>query len=246
MLANMPAPNSIYRRSALRHLGGGALLLGAGGVGWLAAARAAEEAVKIPPPAQDLPPAGKGLQKAIFAGGCFWGVQGVFQHVKGVQRAVSGYSGGTAPTAAYELVSRGNTGHAESVEITYDPSQVSYGTLLQIFFSVAHDPTQLNQQGPDVGTQYRSAIFATSPAQLKVAQAYVAQLDATKLFGKPIVTQLEGKPSFFPAEMYHQDYMTENPRNPYIVFNDLPKVANLKRLFPERFRSEPVLVKRRS
>lgn len=246
MLANMPAPNSIYRRSALRRLGGGALLLGAGGVGWLAAARAAEEAVKIPPPAQDLPPAGKGLQKAIFAGGCFWGVQGVFQHVKGVQRAVSGYSGGTAPTAAYELVSRGNTGHAESVEITYDPSQVSYGTLLQIFFSVAHDPTQLNQQGPDVGTQYRSAIFATSPAQLKVAQAYVAQLDATKLFGKPIVTQLEGKPSFFPAEMYHQDYMTENPRNPYIVFNDLPKVANLKRLFPERFRSEPVLVKRRS
>ena len=210
------------------------------------AARAAEEAVKIPPPAQDLPPAGKGLQKAIFAGGCFWGVQGVFQHVKGVQRAVSGYSGGTAPTAAYELVSRGNTGHAESVEITYDPSQVSYGTLLQIFFSVAHDPTQLNQQGPDVGTQYRSAIFATSPAQLKVAQAYVAQLDATKLFGKPIVTQLEGKPSFFPAEMYHQDYMPENPRNPYIVFNDLPKVANLKRLFPERFRSEPVLVKRRS
>jgi peptide-methionine (S)-S-oxide reductase len=231
MLANRPAPPPICRRGALRRLGSGALLLGAG-IGWLAAAQAAEEAVKIPPPAQDLPPMGQGPQKAIFAGGCFWGVQGVFQHVKGVQRAVSGYSGGTASTAAYELVSRGNTGHAESVEITYDPSQVSYGTLLQIFFSVAHDPTQLNRQGPDVGTQYRSAIFATSPAQLKVAQAYVAQLDATKAFGKPIVTRLEDRPSFFPAEMYHQ------------VFNDLPKVENLKRLFPERFRSDPVLVKR--
>ena len=238
-----PTPGLTCRRGALRRLAGGALLLGAG-LAWQAGARAAEEAVKIPPPAQDLPPAGQGLQKAIFAGGCFWGVQGVFQHVKGVQRAVSGYSGGMASAAAYELVSRGNTGHAESVEVTYDPSQVSYGTLLQIFFSVAHDPTQLNRQGPDVGTQYRSAIFATSPAQLKVAQAYVAQLDAAKVFGKPIVTRLEDKVSFFPAETYHQDYMTENPRNPYIVFNDLPKVENLKRLFPERFRSEPVLVKR--
>lgn len=240
-----PTPHLIHRRSMLLRLAGGALLLGSGPA-WQSVARAAEEAVKIPAPAQDLPPAGPGLQKAIFAGGCFWGVQGVFQHVKGVQRAVSGYSGGTAPTAAYELVSRGNTGHAESVEITYDPTQISYGTLLQIFFSVAHDPTQLNRQGPDVGTQYRSAIFAASPEQLKIAQAYIAQLDAAKLFSKPIVTRLEDKPSFFPAEMYHQDYMTENPRSPYIVFNDLPKVENLKRLFPERFRSEPVLVKRAS
>lgn len=238
-----PTPHPIHRRRMLLRLAGGALLLGCG-LAWQSTARAAEEAVKIPAPAQDLPPAGHGPQKAIFAGGCFWGVQGVFQHVKGVQRAVSGYSGGTAPTAAYELVSRGNTGHAESVEITYDPAQISYGTLLQIFFSVAHDPTQLNRQGPDVGTQYRSAIFATSPEQLKIAQAYIAQLDAAKRFGKPIVTRLEDKPSFFPAEMHHQDYMTENPRSPYIVFNDLPKVENLKRLFPERFRSEPVLVKR--
>ncbi|CAM3899645.1 peptide-methionine (S)-S-oxide reductase MsrA [Paracidovorax anthurii] len=243
MPATASVSNPIRRRAALRCLAGGSLLL-AGGLAWQTAARAAaEEAVKIPPPALEVPPSGQGLQKAIFAGGCFWGVQGVYQHVKGVQRAVSGYSGGTAPTAAYELVSRGDTGHAESVEITYDPAQVSYGTLLQIFFSVAHDPTQLNRQGPDVGTQYRSAIFATSPDQLKAAKAYIAQLDATKLFGKPIVTQLADKPSFFPAETYHQDYMTENPRNPYIVVNDLPKVDNLKRLFADRYRSEPVLVK---
>ena len=234
----------LRRRRVLLHLTGGSLLLGAGLL-WQRAGRSAEEALELPPPALDLPPAaGQGPQKAIFAGGCFWGVQGVYQHVKGVQRAVSGYSGGTAPTAAYELVSSGRTGHAESVEFTYDPDQVSYGALLQIFFSVVHDPTQLDRQGPDVGTQYRSAIFATGPAQLEVAQAYIAQLDATRRFRKPIVTRLENGPSFFPAEIYHQDYMTENPRNLYIVINDLPKVANLKRLFPERYRSEPVLVKR--
>ena len=237
------APNLPRRRGVLQRLAGTALLAGTGLL-WRQRARAAEDAVRIPPPALDPAAARPGLQKAIFAGGCFWGVQGVYQHVKGVRRALSGYSGGTAPTAAYEIVSRGNTGHAESVEVTYDPAQVSYGALLQIFFSVVHDPTQLDRQGPDVGTQYRSAIFATSPEQLKVAQAYVAQLDAAKLFGKPIVTRLEDKPSFFPAETYHQDYMTENPRAPYIVFNDLPKVENLKRLFPERYRSEPVLVKR--
>ena len=236
--------NMLRRRRLLQVLAGGSILLG-GGLLWQTAARSAgDEAVRIPPPAQDLPPSGQGVEKAIFAGGCFWGVQGVFQHVKGVQRAVSGYSGGTASTASYEAVSSGRTGHAESVEITYDPAQVSYGTLLQIFFSVAHDPTQLNRQGPDMGPQYRSAIFATSPAQLKVAQAYVTQLDATRLFGKPIVTRLEDKPSFFPAEAYHQDFMTENPRYPYIVVNDLPKVEHLKRLFPDRYRSEPVLVKR--
>ncbi|MFT3814797.1 MAG: peptide-methionine (S)-S-oxide reductase MsrA [Acidovorax sp.] len=241
MPAIPPASNLIRRRAVLPGIAGSALLL-ASSLAWQTSA--AEEAVKIPPPVVDLPPAGQGLQKAIFAGGCFWGVQGVYQHVKGVQRAVSGYSGGSPSTAAYELVSRGDTGHAESVEITYDPAQVSYGTLLQIFFSVAHDPTQLNRQGPDVGTQYRSAIFATSPDQLKVAKAYIAQLDATKLFGKPIVTQLADKPSFFPAEMYHQDYMTENPRSPYIMINDLPKVDHLKRLFAGQYRSEPMLVKR--
>ncbi|MFT3799741.1 MAG: peptide-methionine (S)-S-oxide reductase MsrA [Burkholderiaceae bacterium] len=230
------------RRLALQRLAGVGLLLGAGPLA-LRAARSAEAAVELPPPALDPSPTGQGSRKAVFAGGCFWGVQGVFQHVKGVQRAVSGYSGGTAPTAAYELVSSGRTGHAESVEVTYDPAQISYGTLLRIFFSVVHDPTQLDRQGPDVGTQYRSAIFATDPEQLKVAQAYIAQLDAAKRFGRPIVTKVQDKAGFFPAEVYHQDFMTENPRHPYIVINDLPKVANLRRLFPDLYRSEPVLVK---
>jgi peptide-methionine (S)-S-oxide reductase len=213
--------------------------------GLIAAARAAEAAVRIPPPAKDLPPAGSaGLQKAVFAGGCFWGVQGVFQHVKGVQRAVSGYAGGTAPTAAYALVSTGRTGHAEAVELSFDPAQVSYGALLQIFFSVAHDPTQLDRQGPDVGPQYRSAIFASGPEQRQVAQAYIAQLDAARLFGKPIVTRLEAG-GFFSAEAGHQDFMTENPQHPYIVYHDRPKLDELRRLFPERFRAEPVLMKPR-
>ncbi len=214
---------------------------------WLAAPApvlAAEEAVQIPAPALDMaPPARPGLQKAILAGGCFWGVQGVFQHVKGVERVVSGYSGGSASTADYELVSRGNTGHAEAVEISYDPAQVSYGSLLQIFFSVVHDPTQLNRQGPDVGTQYRSAIFATSAEQAKVAQAYVAQLDASGRFDKPIVTRIEARPSFYPAEVYHQDFMVSNPQHPYIAAHDRPKLEAFKRLFPVRYRAEPVLVK---
>lgn len=241
----MITDSAFRRRGLLRLMAGSAVLLG-GGLLWQAATlQAAELAVRIPPPALDLPATGQGLQKAVFAGGCFWGVQGVFQHVKGVQRAVSGYSGGTAAQASYAAVSSGGTGHAESVEITYDPAQVSYGRLLQIFFSVAHDPTQLNRQGPDAGTQYRSAIFAAGPDQLKIAQAYIAQLDASKSFGKPIVTRLEDKPSFFPAENYHQDYMTENPRNPYIVINDLPKVENLQRLFPDSYRDDPVLVRPR-
>ncbi|MEX5581341.1 peptide-methionine (S)-S-oxide reductase MsrA [Pseudomonas lurida] len=203
----------------------------------------AEDAVAIAPPAQDLPSDSGNLQTAVFAGGCFWGVQGVFQHVQGVKNAVSGYDGGTASTAQYESVSDGDTGHAESVAVTYDPSTVSYGKLLQIYFSVAHNPTELNRQGPDTGTQYRSAIFAQNAAQQKVAQAYIAQLDAAKAFDKPIVTQIEmGKP-FYPAESYHQDFLTENPSYPYIVINDLPKVAQLKKLFPDQYRAEPVLVK---
>lgn len=215
---------------------------------WLASpfvpsSRAAEAGVVIAAPAEDLPPGAATTERAIFAGGCFWGVQGVFQHVRGVQRVLSGYSGGTAPTAKYDAVSSGRTDHAESVEITYDPKQVSYGALLQVFFSVAHDPTQLNRQGPDHGRQYRSAIFATSADQSRVARAYIAQLDQARAFRSRIVTRIEDTPSFFPAEAYHQDFMTEFPDHPYIVVNDVPKVAELKRLFPSRFRDDPMLVK---
>jgi len=202
-----------------------------------------DDAVAIAPPALDMPADSGNLQTAVFAGGCFWGVQGVFQHVQGVKNAVSGYDGGAASTAQYETVSGGDTGHAESVSVTYDPSKVSYGKLLQIYFSVAHNPTELNRQGPDSGTQYRSAIFAQNAEQQKVAQAYIAQLDAAKSFDKPIVTKIEMGKSFFPAESYHQDFLTENPSYPYIVINDLPKVAQLKKLFPDQYRAEPVLVK---
>ena len=202
-----------------------------------------DDAVVIAPPAMDLPADSNNLQTAVFAGGCFWGVQGVFQHVQGVKNAVSGYDGGAASTAQYDSVSGGDTGHAESVAVTYDPSKVSYGKLLQIYFSVAHNPTELNRQGPDSGTQYRSAIFAQNAEQQKVAQAYIAQLNAAKVFDKPIVTQIEMGKAFYPAESYHQDFLTENPSYPYIVINDLPKVAQLKKLFPDQYRAEPVLVK---
>jgi len=232
------------RRRGLLLLAGGAAVLAAGLVWQGPTLHAAEAAVQLPAPQQDVPAGGPRLQKAVFAGGCFWGVQGVFQHVKGVQRAVSGYSGGSASTASYDAVSGGRTGHAEAVEVTFDPTLVSYGALLQIFFSVAHDPTQLNRQGPDHGTQYRSAIFTQDPAQVKVAQAYIAQLDAARAFGAPIVTRVEQGPAFYPAEVYHQDYLTENPRAPYIVVNDLPKLDNLRKMFPQRWRQDPVLVKR--
>jgi len=203
---------------------------------------AAEEAVKIPPPAIDEKQPAAGMEKAVFAGGCFWGVQGVFQHVKGVNSAVSGYAGGEQSTAEYRAVGSGRTGHAESVEVTFNPAEVSYGKLLQVFFSVAHNPTQLNYQGPDMGTQYRSAIFPLSAEQEKVAAAYIGQLDNAKLFGGKIVTTLEGAKAFYPAEDYHQDYLTLHPNQPYIVYNDLPKVENLKRLFPDLYREKPVLV----
>ena len=202
----------------------------------------AEEAVKIAPPTLDEVTQAHS-ETAVFAGGCFWGVQGVFQHVKGVKNAVSGYAGGAASTAQYERVSDGDTGHAESVEVTFDPSQVSYGTLLQIYFSVAHNPTELNRQGPDTGTQYRSAIFTKSSEQQRVAQAYIAQLDAAHSFDKPIVTKLETYNGFYPAEEEHQDFLTEHPSYPYIVINDLPKVAQLKQLYPDRYQEKPVLVK---
>ena len=190
-------------------------------------------AVALPAPTADMAAAAaRAPQTAVFAGGCFWGVEAVFRHVKGVSRAVSGYAGGAADTASYDMVSTGRTGHAESVQVTFDPTQVSYGQLLRVFFSVAHDPTQLNRQGPDHGTQYRSAIFTTSEDQSRVAKAYVAQLEQAKVFPQKIVTEIVPLPAFFPAESYHQNYSALNPMQPYIVFNDLPKVAHLKDDFP--------------
>ena len=201
-----------------------------------------ESAVKLDPPAIDAAPT-EGLQTAVIAGGCFWGIQAVYQHTKGVTKAISGYAGGDKKDANYELVSSARTGHAEAVQITYDPRVISYGTILQIFFSVAHDPTELNRQGPDSGPQYRTEIFPQTDEQAKIAKAYAAQLDAAKVFGKPIVTKTATmKAAFYPAEAYHQDYATLHPSNPYIVFNDAPKVENLKRMFPDAFRDKPVLV----
>ncbi|MBV9086324.1 MAG: peptide-methionine (S)-S-oxide reductase MsrA [Acidobacteriaceae bacterium] len=199
--------------------------------------RASAAGAPLPKATVDAPLAtAKGSETAVFAGGCFWGIQAVFQHVKGVTSATSGYSGGSATTAEYETVSTGTTGHAESVKVVYDPSQVSFGQLLQVFFSVAHDPTELNRQGPDVGTQYRSAIFYSNDEQKRIADAYISQLSAAKLFGRPIVTQVAHLEAFYPAEAYHQDYATLHPKNPYIMINDAPKVANLKKEFPELYK----------
>lgn len=219
--------------AALTYLGGG-----------LGASAAEEKAVKLPSPAIDTP-ATANTATAVFAGGCFWGVQGVFQHTKGVLNAVSGYAGGDKATASYDIIGSGRTGHAESVQITYDPKQVSYGKLLQIYFSVAHDPTTLNRQGPDHGTQYRSAIFYLDANQKQVAEKYIAQLDAAKVFPGKIVTQLTplaAPLAFYPAEAYHQDYATLHPGEPYIATFDLPKIANLKTMMPELYRDKPVLV----
>ena len=193
-------------------------------------------AVTIPNPAVDVPLAKlKGQQTAVFAGGCFWGLQAVFEHVKGVTRVTSGYSGGSAKTANYDAVNAGDTGHAESVRITYDPSQVTYGQLLKVFFSVAHDPTELNRQGPDEGTQYRSVVFYYNSQQRRIAQAYITQLNQTKVFAQPIVTQVVPLRSFYSAESYHQDFAVAHPDDPYIVINDLPKVARLSRELPELY-----------
>jgi peptide-methionine (S)-S-oxide reductase len=202
----------------------------------------AEEARKIPPPPLDEPAPAANSEVAVVAGGCFWGVQGVFQHVDGVVSAVSGYDGGAASTAHYDMTSRGDTGHAESVRITYDPHKITYGKILQIFFSVAHDPTELDRQGPDEGTQYRSAIFPQTSDQARVAKAYIAELDQAHAFGAPIVTTIEPGKTFYRAEDYHQDFLAKNPTYPYIVYNDLPKIENLKRLFPDLYRPDPVLV----
>jgi peptide-methionine (S)-S-oxide reductase len=204
--------------------------------------RAGEMAALTPEPAFDPPAAASGPQTMVIAGGCFWGIQGVFQHIKGVKQAVSGYAGGAKVDPSYEEVSTGTTGHAESVKITYDPSQISYGELLRIFFAVALDPTELNYQGPDHGTQYRSDIFVADAAQQKVAEAYIAQLAAAKIYKAPIVTRVDPMPAFYPAEAYHQDFLTLHPNYPYIAINDMPKVANLKRLFPSAYAETPVLV----
>jgi peptide-methionine (S)-S-oxide reductase len=203
---------------------------------------AAEEAHAIPAPATAGQPGSNTTETAVLAGGCFWGVQGVFQHVKGVTSAVSGYAGGDKKTAQYEVVGTGRTGHAESVRIAFDPRQISYGRILQIYFSVAHNPTELNRQGPDVGTQYRSAIFPANAEQAQIAKAYIGQLNQARAFDAAIVTKIEPGKEFYPAEDYHQDFLTLHPTYPYIAYNDLPKIEDLKRIFPDFYRTDPVLV----
>ena len=202
----------------------------------------AKEGIEIPPPAMD-EKSSAATETAIFAGGCFWGVQGVFQHVEGVLDATSGYAGGEEKTAIYEVVGGGKTGHAEAVKVTFNPQKVSYGKLLQVYFSVAHDPTQLNKQGPDYGTQYRSTVFPIGEEQAKVAKAYIDQLDAAKVYSGKIATTIEPEKKFYAAEDYHQNFLTLNPDYPYIVYVDMPKIENLKKIFPDMYRTEPVLVK---
>jgi peptide-methionine (S)-S-oxide reductase len=236
-------PSSILSRRTV--LAGIALL--AGTVGWQAMPGRASEAAVLVPPLIDAAASGPAAgtitsDTAVLAGGCFWGVQGVFQHVVGVTRAVSGYAGGDAHTANDDAVGSGHSGHAEAVRISFDPRQVSFAQLLQIYFSVAHDPTQLNRQGPDSGTQYRSAVFAQSTEQARIARAYIVQLDRARVYGKRIVTTVELNKPFYDAEAYHQDYLTLHPDELYIVINDLPKVGQLKSLFPKHYRAEPVLV----
>jgi peptide-methionine (S)-S-oxide reductase len=234
-----PVISSFKRGSGLPTLIVVGLLAAAG---FAATRSTAEEARVVPAPVADEAAGGKASEVAVVAGGCFWGVQGVFQHVDGVISAVSGYDGGDKATAHYEMTSEGNTGHAESVQITFDPRKITYGRILQVYFSVAHDPTELNRQGPDEGTQYRSAIFPANDEQARVAKAYIAQLDSAHAFAAPIVTTIEPGRTFYRAEDYHQDFLARNPGYPYIVYNDLPKIANLKRLFPALYRPDPVLV----
>ena len=234
----MPQISSFFRPALIF-----AALLLAAGIALRGLPSAAESARSTPPPMLDEPANPQATSEvAVLAGGCFWGVQGVFQHVEGVTSAISGYAGGAANTAHYEMVGTNTTGHAESVRVTFDPARISYGRILQIYFSVAHDPTELNRQGPDVGAQYRSAIFPAKPEQVRVAETYIAQLNQAHVFDAPIVTKVEPGREFYPAEDYHQDFLTRNPRYPYIAINDLPKIENLKRLFPDIYRATPVLV----
>jgi peptide-methionine (S)-S-oxide reductase len=218
------------------------MLLPVAGLLWLASGPAAATAIPLPDPVVDQQSAGDDSQTAVIAGGCFWGIQAVFQHTKGVQLALSGYSGGMKTNPSYQEVTTGRTGHAEAVQIKFDPRQISYGQILKIFFSVAHDPTQLDRQGPDVGTQYRSAIFYTNGDQKKVAEAYIAQLDKAGVFKAPVVTKVGQLATFYPAEDYHQDYAINHPTQPYIAIHDLPKVENLKQLFPTFYQASPVTV----
>jgi peptide-methionine (S)-S-oxide reductase len=208
---------------------------------WHAPLFGAEAPVIIAPPAVDNPKATGPMQTAVLAGGCFWGVQGVFEHVRGVRKAIAGYAGGERSTAEYKRVGTGGTGHAESVKIIFDPAKISYGQILQIAFSVVHDPTQVNRQGPDVGTQYRSVIFYADDDQKRIAEAYIAQLEQAHVFARPIVTQVGPLKGFYEAEGYHQDYLIHNPTNPYIATYDVPKVENFKRTFPELYSGQPVL-----
>ena len=212
------------------------------GLCWHVSGHSGEGSVALPLPAIDAPKrASGGAETAVLAGGCFWGVQGVFQHTKGVKRVVAGYSGGDRAKARYEQVGTGETGHAESVQITFDPQEISYGEILRIFFTVAHDPTQLDRQGPDVGSQYRSAIFYGDASQQRIAQAYVAQLERAHVFKHPIVTRIDPLKAFYPAEAYHQDFLIRHPDHPYILINDLPKISSLKRLFPQEYREDPII-----
>jgi peptide-methionine (S)-S-oxide reductase len=228
----------------IQRLIGRATLAGLGfaslGAIWLAAANADEAPRAVPAAVVDTKSLGPGLETAVLAGGCFWGVEGVFQHVKGVKQVLAGYSGGSKMSANYPMVTTELTGHAESVQIRFDPRQITYGQILRVYFSVAHDPTQVNRQGPDSGSSYRSNIFAVNDEQAKIARAYIAQLDKSHVFSKPIATRVDPLKGFYPAENYHQDFLLKNPDNGYIVINDLPKIANLKRLLPEYYRDQPV------
>jgi peptide-methionine (S)-S-oxide reductase len=233
---------SSWKRSSVAKLAG-VVALAVGALVTQRIANSAEPATKIPAPAQDEKVAANHSETAVFAGGCFWGVQGVFEHVRGVTQVAAGYSGGAAGTAQYDTVEEGDTGHAESVQITYDPTQITYGRLLQIFFSVAHNPTELNYQGPDHGTQYRSAVFPVNAEQRSVAQAYITQLQQAHVFSSPVVTHVEAFKGFYPAEAYHQNFLALHPDYPYIAINDMPKITDLKRMFPDIYRNDPVLLK---
>jgi peptide-methionine (S)-S-oxide reductase len=243
----MPWLQTNLSRRLFRHRGAALPALAAlGGLGLRLSIATAQAAQVVPPPAFDEPVGTATSEVAVVAGGCFWGVQAVFQHVKGVTRAVSGYDGGDAATADYKTVSKGKTGHAESVEITFDPRQITYGRLLQVYFSVAHDPTKLNRQGPDKGPEYRTAIFPQNAEQARVAKAYIAELNDAHIFRARVVTRIEPGGTFYPAEEGHQDYVTLHPAARYVVKNELPKLDNLQRLFPELYRADPVLVLARS